>query len=177
MTYIFRKAEPAEARVVYEMVAERIKWMDEKRLNHWNKVDYLNLFPLRYYEEHLDSLYVLADADRNQVVCASMLYEEDKSWDMPEPAFYVHQLVSSLDASGLDTGRIYLENAEKLAKEQGKSYIRLDSSEDNIKLAEYYTRLGFKAAGSCIRGKYRGVLRQKRVSLEQITIGGIINGK
>lgn len=157
---IFRKVKLSEIPQIFNLILERMKWMDEKGIKQWNVMEYDKVYPLSYYEEMSAKLYVLADDKDREILCAAVLLEEDDRWDDTEPAIYIHNLVSK---AGSDSGYKFLSNIEELAKSKNKKYIRLDSSKDNEGLTKFYEKFGFEPAGACSEGPYRGILRQKRV--------------
>ena len=144
------------------MVADRVRWMDENGIRQWNCNNYLEVFPLSLYEARAGQgeLFALVD-ERGQIAAAGALLEADEFWLDNAPALYVHSLVSARGTPG--AGAAFLREAETLARQSGKKYLRLDSDADNPALGEYYRRQGFEEAGTCEDGPYRGILRQKRL--------------
>ena len=162
MNSIFRRAYLPEAEVVYHLIEQRIHWMDENGISGWNKTDYLHYYPLRYFQQQCAAgqLYVLA-SDAGQVQGAVILLEEDVRWAefAPAAAFYVHNLVSALDAHG--AGAAILAGTEALAREKGKQFVRLDCAENNAALNRFYEAAGYLPRGKCTDGPYYGILREK----------------
>jgi len=160
MSFCFRKARPGEPALVYELITDRVRWMDENDIHQWNDTNYLEVFPLEYYEACLERMYVLVEEASGRILSAGVLLEDkDQRWDSDAPAYYVHNLVSVRNSGG--AGKEFLRCVEELAVRNGKQYLRLDSSDDNPKLTAYYEALGFVACGSCQVGQYHGNLRQK----------------
>ena len=155
----FRKAKPEEVQTVFGLIEKRVKWMDKNGIHQWNDTDYLNVYPLSYYEMHREHgrLYVLCD-ESGQIQSAAVLLEQDPRWNRDEPAFYIHNLVS---AEGTGTGTRFIKEAEQFAVRAGKQFLRLDSADGNAKLTLFYENLGFKPCCTCIDGDYHGILRQK----------------
>ena len=89
------------------------------------------------------------------------LKEQDDRWNDSEPALYLHNFVTRVEAPG--AGSTFLRFAEEYALKKGKKYLRLDSAADNPSLARYYTSQGFVPAGTCTEGGYNGILRQKEL--------------
>ena len=60
--YEFRLCRPEEAAEVFRLICERTRWMDEVGIRQWNHTDYLNVFPLSYYEQQQaeGTLYALS---------------------------------------------------------------------------------------------------------------------
>ncbi|WP_325201378.1 GNAT family N-acetyltransferase [Oscillibacter sp.] len=161
--YTFRKAKEEEVPQVFQLVLERMRWMDERGIWQWNVTDYDKDYPPSYYEKRRrrGELFVLEDA-AGRLVCAAVLKERDARWSDDSPAIYLHNFVARAGESG--AGGAFLRLAEEYALEKGKAYLRLDAAEDNAALAEYYESRGFSEAGRCRDGLYKGILRQKRLT-------------
>lgn len=162
--YQFREAEEEEVPQVFQLVLERMKWMDARGVRQWNVTDYDKVYPPSYYEEcrKRGELFVLEDAAAGGLVCAAVLKERDARWSDDSPALYLHNFVARAGESG--AGGTFLRLAEEYARKRGKRYMRLDSAEDNAALARYYEAHGFSEAGKCQEGLYKGILRQKRLT-------------
>ena len=160
---VFRKIWEDEVPDLFDLVLRRIQWMDERGIKQWNVTGYAEAYPLSYYEQQrqLGSVYVLTDGESSEILCGAVLREADERWDDETPALYLHNFVSKIGAHG--AGTAFLRIAEAYARNNGKQYFRLDSAEDNPKLAKYYEELGFVAVGSCVDGPYQGILREKRI--------------
>ena len=162
MNCYLRKARQGEENTIYAMIAARIKWMDDSGIHQWNDTDYLEVYPLDYYVDNLERIFVLAEKKTERILCAAIVLTQDKRWDAIEPSFYIHNFVSALDNHR--AGMLFIQMLEKQAERENVSYIRLDSAADNERLASYYEELGFKPCGVCLEGKYHGILRQKEVA-------------
>ncbi|OUM63648.1 hypothetical protein PIROE2DRAFT_61171 [Piromyces sp. E2] len=163
--YIFRKIKENEVSLMFQLILDRLKWMDKKNINHWNVLGYDKIYPISYYEEKFQQghIYALVNANTNEILSAAVLLEEDESWENNDPSIYIHNFISKVGLPGI--GKIFLKYTEDFAKLKGKKYLRLDSSGDNAKLTEYYNKLGFIPVGTCVYvdGRYKGVLRQKEI--------------
>ncbi len=158
---VFRKLKPGEAHKILDIIKERMEWMDQQHLHHWNEYDYINLYPLSYYEEmcRLGQVYALEDSDTDTVISAAVILVHDERWPDDEPALYIHNFASSVHYKG--AGREFIGRVEDLARKKDKKYVRLDVLRDYEPLAEYYASMGYQEAGTCSDGNYRGILRQK----------------
>lgn len=161
--YRFGPASSADLPRVYQLIDARIRWMDEKGIRQWNVTDYWGCYPPAHYQRAVDmGCMHLLRRENGEIVCMAVLWEEDPRW--PEdgvPAYYVHHLVTALDAPG--AGRAILRHCEAYAARQGKHYLRLDCAVDSPVLNTYYGSQGYEPAGECADGLYTGILRQKRV--------------
>ena len=142
--------------------------MEETGIRQWNATGYLEAYPREYYGDMLRQgcLYVLRDGE--EVLGAVVLLEEDERWEDGAPAYYVHNLVGAVSARG--AGSALLEHVEALARERGRARVRLDCAEDNDFLNRFYQRRGYRPAGLCEDGPYRGVRREKIIQKEENTL-------
>lgn len=158
---MFRQIKKEEVKNVFELILDRIEWMNENNIHQWNETNYTDAYPLSYYEEKREQGQLFGLIEEGQIVCVAVLLEEDESWNDSIPSLYVHNLVSSRNSKG--AGRRFFAYLEDYAQTQKKTYIRLDSARDNKSLEDYYTSLGFIEVGTCIDGPYKGICRQKEV--------------
>ncbi len=164
MTYIFQAAKPQDIESVFSLYEKRVEWMNKAGIHQWNDTDYLNTYPLSYYEKQqkLGNLYVLIN--EAFIVAAVVLLQEDERWKDREDsaAYYVHNLVTDPDIQG--AGKTILFEAEQLAVRHGKRFMRLDCAVDNVFLNEYYSSMGYELAGQCADGPYKGNRREKMLT-------------
>ncbi|MBQ8592379.1 MAG: MBL fold metallo-hydrolase [Lachnospiraceae bacterium] len=162
--YLFREITKEEIPQMFELILKRMIWMDEKGIKQWNVTKYDEVYPLHYYEDawNRGEIFVLVDKIAGEIVCAGALKESDERWKKDNiPAFYLHHFVTKVGEQGI--GRVFLQYAEKYAKEKGKIFFRLDSAVGNDKLTKYYEEQGYLPVGSCVDGMYEGILRQKKL--------------
>ena len=162
MEYTFRRATLPEAEAVVDLIAQRIRWMDEKGLHGWNSTNYLSIFPLSYFQQEAEAghLWVLTD-ETSAVAGGIILLDEDSRWDgiAPENALYLHTLVSAPDCRG--AGQRILDEVEAMARKEGKHSLCLDCAKNNAELNRFYENAGYQPRGSCSVGGYHGILREK----------------
>lgn len=162
-TYVFRKLLESEAEQMFDLIVQRIRWMDEEGIRQWNVTGYDEAYPLETKKEacRCGRAYGLFDA-QGHLACAAILQEEDDFWPPDQvKALYVHSFASRRDCPG--AGAAFLRKTEDLARALGKEYLRLDSQRDNEKLGRYYEAQGFLTIGICEDGPYMGTLRQKKL--------------
>ncbi len=164
--YIFRLAKIEEMEEVFELYVRRVRWMDEKGIKGWNTTNYLERYPLSYYQEQcqLDTLYLLRNAEDNSLAGAVVLLPNDERWQdkTDDAAYYIHNLVSSLDDNGV--GARLIAESEKIAIKHGKHFVRLDCAVGNLFLNAYYASKGYEENGRCEDGSYTGIRREKKLS-------------
>lgn len=163
MNYSFGKAGAGEIGAIFALYERRVRWMNEKGIRQWNATDYLDVYPVGYYENELSlgNLYAMKSEDR--IVGAIVLLQSDERWPdrADSSAYYIHNLVTDPACPG--AGRRIMEEAEKLAILHGKEYMRLDCAVDNSFLNHYYESLGYVMAGRCDDGDYHGNRREKKL--------------
>jgi len=87
--YEFRLCRPEEAAEVFRLICERTRWMDEVGICQWNHTDYLNVFPLSYYERQQaeGTLYALCERQTGKLAAAAvLLYEAVRQRRSAEPS-------------------------------------------------------------------------------------------
>ena len=95
----FIKLPPEKAPQMFDLVLERMKWMDEKGIEQWNVMGYDEVYPLPYYEQKCSEgrAFALENKD-GAILCAAVLLENDSRWSDDAPAIYVHNLLSKVGA-------------------------------------------------------------------------------
>lgn len=161
--YIFRKIKEDEVTEMFQMILERMKWMNEKGIKQWNVTNYDEVYPLSYYEKAQQDgeVFVLYNTETNHISAAAVLKNQDERWHDDKKAIYLHNFVSRVKEQG--TGTLFIEYAQNYAKSIGIDYFRLDSAKDNKSLANYYESQGFLPKGTCVDGLYQGILREKEL--------------
>ncbi len=148
---------------IYKLYVKRIEWMEQTGIKAWNVRNYLETYPREYFSKQIDKgrLYVLTN--KNKVIGSLVLLETDPRWgDNKGKEYYIHNLVSDINYKGLGTH--LLDAVQNLAKENGKTKVRLDCAIDNTKLNKYYEKLGFMYVGKCKDGLYQGIKREKNIN-------------
>ncbi|MGL5646621.1 MAG: GNAT family N-acetyltransferase [Clostridium sp.] len=146
---------------IVELIKRRMKWMDKRNLYQWNKTNYLERYPNKYFDKIINEKIVFVANENAKVVGVMALFKEDDRWETKDKALYVHHLAIDEEFKGL--GIEMLKFAEKYGTEVKVEFIRLDSQKTNFKLNNYYENIGYKNVGECIDGVYEGYRREKRV--------------
>ena len=169
MAYTLRPAAAGDIDAVFALFEQRVSWMNQRDIHQWNDTDYLNEYPKTYYQQQreLGNLYVLTDNTDGAVAGAVVLLQSDDRWldRAGSPAYYVHNLVTDPAVRG--AGRELLAQAERLAVEHGKRFMRLDCAVDNAFLNDYNESMGYLPAGTCEDGSYQGVRREKALPVTE----------
>ena len=112
---------------MFDLVLERMKWMDEKGIEQWNVMGYDEVYPLSYYEQKCREGLAFALEDKDgTTLCAAVLLENDSRWSDDVPALYVHNLVSKGRRGRCGCG--ISAPRRGVRPEYKQKYLRLDSS-------------------------------------------------
>jgi ribosomal protein S18 acetylase RimI-like enzyme len=166
-----RRASVSDVDVVVDLLSDAARWMLDGGIRQWP-----DPFPREIVEGSIERRETYLAFASGQVVGSIALYEEDPNWwgDHPPDALYVHRLVVSLNARSQNIGVELLDWAQRQVAAAGRTWLRLDCGTDNLRMREYYERLGFGhvedvvvsllGAGSD-RGAWRGSLYERAVSI------------
>jgi GNAT superfamily N-acetyltransferase len=92
-------------------------------------------------------LYVGHD-DGAIVATVALAWSDVMIWGEREPdAGYVHRLAVRRDRAGAGLGAVIVDWAAERVRSQGRAWLRLDVTADNLPLCSYYERLGFVYQG------------------------------
>ena len=88
---IFRQAKKEEIRAIFDLIMERVAWMDRVGIRQWNMTKYDQRYPLDYYEQRrqMEELFVLEDGT-GKILAVGALLHEDERWPVPDSAYYLH---------------------------------------------------------------------------------------
>lgn len=161
--YQFRKAQPEDVDDIIRIIAERIRWMDEKNLYQWNRTNYMQRYPREYFLARIDAGEFYLAYTPQEIVGIMALFTEDERWseDEPKNCYYVHHLATKPNCSG--AGKALLSFCEQLSKQEGKEEIRLDCQKGNERLNAFYQSLGYEAVGPMVEDDYEGIKREKQL--------------
>lgn len=162
MLYSFTTATIADIPAVRDLIQKRIQWMDEVGIEQWNKSNYWAVYPVEYFEAKVRAgeLRVLRRQDEERIIGAVVLIDEDDFWAGDTlPAYYIHNLVTAMDARG--AGGIIVSLCEELVRERGCDRLRLDCTKGSEFLNRYYEERGYTVVGELTAGAYCGIKREK----------------
>lgn len=163
MNFVLIPAKQEDIPDAFSIIEKRVEWMAKKGLRQWNTTDYLNTYPISYFESHhkQGNLYVAKYMETSAVVGLMVLLPSDPRWDGYNEfdSYFVHNFAS--EPSIRNIGATMLLEAEKIALNHGKTYLRLDCPYDNVYLNNFYESKGYVFVGECVDGPYRGNRREK----------------
>ena len=161
MEYKFLQADETMLDNIYNLILQRIEWMNSMGIKQWNVTNYTEIYPKNYYKSQIEEKHLYVITTDNKVVGAIVLLEKDDRWedDNECSAYYLHNFVTDTQIKGI--GRKILEFLEELARKNNKTKLRLDCAEDNDFLNNYYESAGYLLVGKCTEGLYKGNKREK----------------
>lgn len=174
IAFEFAAAVPEEAEQVLVLIRERIGWMDRQGIRQWNTTGYLEYYPGSYFRECAEKgeLFVLrmfaggtggslsgtagviSGEPFPRIAGAVALHTADRWWPQSGDALYIHNLVASVEVPG--AGDRLLQECERLARNRGKRFLRLDCQKGNDRLNRYYRERGYVYRGTMTAGAYTG---------------------
>ena len=97
----FRRAAAGEAEQVFDLIRQRIAWMDERGIQQWNHPGYLRRYPLDYFRQCAEEgqLYALW-TECGALAAGAVVLEEDPRW-----AGYGGKAGAGLSPPGLRPGQ------------------------------------------------------------------------
>ena len=114
---------------------------------------------------------IVAVSDGEIVATISLEWSDSRLWGAQlgndYKAVYLHQAGVKSSHRGKRLGEYLITWAGKLAKKQGRIYLRLDCGESSRGLITYYKGIGFDKVGEGVveHNGYRATLMQKTIAL------------
>lgn len=71
---MFRQIEKEEVQDVFELILDRIEWMNDNDIHQWNETNYTDAYPLSYYEEKKRTRTAIwLDRRRTDCMCGCLI--------------------------------------------------------------------------------------------------------
>ena len=109
--YQLMVASKSDLEIVFQLIEQRIEWMNRVGIKQWNETNYCEVYPKTYYERLMRQgrLYVLKSNQTHRVIGAVACFDQDERWcDTKEvSAYYLHHLVTDYREKGV--GHILLK--------------------------------------------------------------------
>ena len=148
-----RQATPADTSTVVELWNEAKDWLAAQGLDQWQ-------YPIKMHnvDRAIDARECWLVEPPHGPAVATITLESDADrtlWrpdEMPDDALYVHRLVVRRSEAHHDLGAEILDWAHDQVRKADRKFLRLDAWTNNVRLHEYYQRLGFRDPGSGYTG-------------------------
>ncbi|MFF4773443.1 GNAT family N-acetyltransferase [Microtetraspora fusca] len=143
--FTLRRAVPDDLPAVLSLLADAARWLDSQGVRQWPA----DGFPASRIEPLIEvgAMFVLDDGRGTAATVALDGHADPEFWgrdDRPDTARYVHKLAVSRAYAGKGLGEALLDWAGLRAAADGRRWLRLDCSKDNLRLQRYYAELGFR---------------------------------
>ena len=158
--YVLQFAVQEEIEDILQLYIERTAWFRQKGINQWQK----------YLEHHNKDEFLMAISKKqlfvirkdNIIVACFEISDEPRLWkEEINDSFYIYKIVTKVGETGL--GKLIFDICEKIAKENNKTYLKIDCLERNKKLNEIYASYGFDLVKTDTQDYYTFNLRRKTV--------------
>ena len=139
-------AQKADVPEILKIIKQRCDWFAENHINQWGSWYYEEVYDEKYFLQAMKNFSLYVVKNENEVVGAFLLkYESETYWKDKEKAVYLDHFVTKLGNPKL--GEEILNFIQKLAKEKGLDYLRLECMRSNPKINKYYQNHGFQNKG------------------------------
>lgn len=153
---------PSQAHMAYELIRERMDWMERNQIHQWVKGEYDKAYPESYFADKAAAHQLVGIELDGRLIATAVILDKDSRWgETTDKAIYIHCLAGSTSFPG--AGRCLIERIEGYAKKQGYQYARLDSIRTSKRLFGYYASLGYIKVGEGEEPYYRFNLYQKEL--------------
>lgn len=161
MNAFIRKAIAADAAGLLGLVRDCVAAMRTAGIEQWDEV-YPNAESIARDIE-AGTLELLCE-DSEIVACITVDQNMDPLWQGmdwttdDEPAMAVHRLMVHPSRQGRGYGKLLMQHAETVARQQGCRSIRLDTFLNNPTAMSLYPRLGYRQTGTAMmrKGEFAG---------------------
>jgi GNAT superfamily N-acetyltransferase len=160
-----RQATPADIPTVVELWNEAKDWLASKGLDQWQ-------YPIKMHNVHraveAKACWLVEPPSGPAIATVTLDHTADPSlWrpdEHPEQGLYVHRMVVRRSEARHNLGAEILEWADDQVRRAGRTFLRLDAWTNNVRLHDYYRRLGFRLVRIVEHPSGSGALFERRVS-------------
>lgn len=161
MNAVLRKAHPADAAELLDLVRDCVAAMRAAGIEQWDEV-YPNADSIARDIE-AGTLDVLVEDDEI-MACITLDQNMDPLWQgmdwttNGEPPIALHRLMVHPSRQGRGYAKLLMQHAESVARQRGCRSIRLDTFLNNPAAMSLYPRLGYRRTGTAMmrKGEFAG---------------------
>ncbi len=149
---------------IQDIILKRCIWIRSLGITYqWDKNYYMREYDYDYFTKRIKDKELYVAKIKDETVGVIVLKEKDISrFEDDGKALYIHNLATDRKYKGI--GAELIDFAKKVALKKEKQYLRLDCVKKNIKLNDYYEKLGFYPVGSKIISEdYEASLREMKL--------------
>ena len=139
-----RRALRVDTAAIIDLLSDAARWLNSQEISQWPYP-----FPSELVESSVDRGETTAVLSGEQLIGSFSIYWEDaRFWGVrPPDGAYLHRLVAAEPFRGLGLGRWMIDCASDIARQNARSWLRLDCGADNMRLRRWYEDLGFSHCG------------------------------
>lgn len=145
-----RKATEADLPRILEITAEVIKLLNAEGNFQWNET-----YPLQSdFQKDIDEDVLWVAVTDGEVFAYMAITTQqppeyaDLGWDISEVCTVPHRLAVSPTARNRGTAQQFMQLAEKIAKESGYRYVRVDTNVINARMNHVFVKMGYELFGN-----------------------------
>lgn len=154
-------ASSADVKPIWRLRRQREDWLASRGIDQWRPGE----IPVSTIQDQVYQGEWYVVREERVVAALRVLWSDPDFWGPDDgKAVYVHGLMVDLDHAGNGMGTQLLDWAAGLARQQGRTHLRLDSALTNPGLTRYYERLGFTRKGQRQIGDLFEVLLWERAA-------------
>jgi GNAT superfamily N-acetyltransferase len=159
----FRLASAADVPTAAEIIEEATRWLRGRGLPSGWPIPYPPEILLRHVAN--SELYLVERGSEGAIATVTLQWDDVKFWgEQPPDACYFHHFAVRRIVAGQGVGGRVLAWAEDVARDRGRSFLRLDCVADDPKLIRYYETRGFERRGEKFIGELWVALLEKRLA-------------
>lgn len=144
-------ATSRESDQIINLLKDAAGWLKENKIDQWGFLaDGGEDEEIRQAINNKETFIVSRDGE---IAATFTLYQQQSWWDqhtwgkINDEAVYLHRLALKRSEIGSGLGKAVLQWILTYLRNEGKSMLRLDCVEDNVKLNDFYLLNGFEKTG------------------------------
>ena len=160
----WRTADEADLAAALALLDEVTSWLASREVEQWGSAPWT----ARELEPAIaEGTLFLADSSEVLALVVVDSVADPDFWqtdELVDDAFYLHHLAVARKAAGQQVGGWMIDRAAELARNAGRTYLRLDVARSNTALHHFYRSRGFSHLRTVQRaGRRSGALFERRL--------------
>lgn len=160
MNYKVELARIEDIDSILNLYSDRMKWFKNNNIKQWDR--YLENHPKLEFLSTIENNNYYIIKHQDEIIAGFELSTNSKYWrDDITPAYYIYKVVTKVGYRNI--GNIIFKECKKIAKLNGKKYLRLDCLKSNEKLNNIYENHDFKLIRYGYNEHYEYSLREYNI--------------
>ena len=151
MIITFETIALKDLEIVLELFKNAAEKIEKMNVDHWQYWKNPPKEKIEWVEEGIEKneFFFINESNGKNIGMVRVLDEDLMYWGkQKEKTKYIHSLVVKEEYNGKGIGSKVIHEIQKKAREENCKYLRLDADSKNVKLCQYYEKLGFKQVGT-----------------------------